>query len=102
MDDESRQRTRTPLGASIALFAVICGIVLLLVGAPPSSPVDEGPAEKTPGPSEVEKQLQSAFDHAQKAEQALDASNYGDVRTHLRRTEALLTGLLSNEGRRLD
>ncbi len=75
--------------ASLAAFAVICGVVILIVGSGPS-----GKASAAAVPdvdlAKMTRQVKMALGSMQAAEGALTTSNFGAIRGHLQRARESL------------
>ncbi len=61
------------LVAALALFAVVCGAILLLAGGGSPGGADEG----------ADRRAARAIEQLERAEAALEASNYGQTRIHI-------------------
>lgn len=79
----STPRGPAPLFSAFALFVILCGIVLALTGGGGTRRVDRASLDK------VRANLASAT-------QALEATDYGRTRTHLRRATEGLEKLTKN------
>jgi len=89
---------RAPWTAGLALFALVCGALLLWQSEPaPTRPEAELSAQG----AELEA-LRAAFAETQEAEVALDSGNLGDVRGHLRRAQTNLAELMAARGQAKD
>lgn len=70
--------------ASLAGFAVICGLVILVIGSGPGrEEVKAGPSPVKLG--QIKRQVSMALQSMNAAEGALSAANYGALRGHLLR-----------------
>ena len=82
--ERGRTNSGAVLLAALAGFAVICGLVILVVGAGPTrQPVQEDPEFKQM--KIFSKQIRKAIQSMHQAEGALNAANYGAIRGHLQR-----------------
>lgn len=65
---------------ALALFAVLCG-ALLLAASFSVKDAESQPAERAPGPDPAD--IKRALEHLERASNALDSTDYGQVRFHL-------------------
>ena len=81
--ERGRARGGPVLLAALAGFALICGLVILVVGGPSRKPKIKDTAPKQM--ELVNKQIRKAIHSMHQAEGALNAANYGAIRGHLQR-----------------
>ena len=93
MKPRKRTGAMARVWVGIAVFVALCGLVLLITGAPTYAPAgaDDGPS--------VEDRINQALGEARRAERALIDANYGEVNRHLRRLDRTLNDLLAELGR---
>ncbi|MFO8072203.1 MAG: hypothetical protein R6V85_10055 [Polyangia bacterium] len=73
---------------ALALFAILCGAILLLVG---------GSGHGADRADESERSAQAALEDLERAANALEATDYGETRTYLGEAREKLSKLLRGE-----
>jgi hypothetical protein len=79
-----RRSTKSTAGAvrALALFAILCGALLLAVSFNSVEDAESRPVEEAPtGPDRAD--IEKALEHLERARSALDSTDYGQVRFHL-------------------
>ena len=75
--------------AALAAFAVICGVVILIVGSGPSRQASAAGGSDV-DLAKMKRQVHKALGSMQAAEGALTTANYGSIRGHLQRARESL------------
>jgi hypothetical protein len=86
---KKKKKNGTRLGLGLALFLIVCGLLLVVSG---TSGISCGQSDAQQAAA---RKLLKALKSAGKADRALESGNYGNARTYVRSTQDAITEALT-------